>query len=187
MSVANATDESLVRSALEGDQTAYAELFNRLRPLARRTGFRFFGDSAEAVDYEADFLAHVLLRIGSFKGNSKFSTWATSVARNVALMQIRSGKNRRERTMSIDALASDESGERFSLDAKDPNNLHAQFEAAHDLRKILARRPKGHADLIIAADIEGLSGEEIAARNGVGIRTAKARLHRAREAARSAA
>lgn len=107
--------------------------------------------------------------IGSFRGESAFSSWLHRVAINVVLVDIRSTRRREARVLPTDDLTMYD----------DAENVAAPGEAL-DLENAIASLPPQARTIFVLHDIEGYRHEEIAELLGLAVGTCKAQLHRAR-------
>jgi RNA polymerase sigma-70 factor (ECF subfamily) len=76
------SDEELAGRAGRGDERAFREVLERHYDRLYRIAYRFFGSAAEAEDVAQDIAMALAARIGSFRGDSRFSTWLYAVALN---------------------------------------------------------------------------------------------------------
>src|SRR5690349_10159444 len=88
--LARPRDELLVARACEAGGGADAEaargaLFGRYHRQVAAWCLRFCGDREEAADLAQEVFLRVHERLGSFRGESRFSTWLYTVARRVAI------------------------------------------------------------------------------------------------------
>jgi RNA polymerase sigma-70 factor, ECF subfamily len=87
------SDEQLIERARrlqEGSGTAEAEaclseLYRRYYPKVAAWCLRICGDRDEAADVAQEVFLRVHERLGSFRGDSRFSTWLYTVTRSVAV------------------------------------------------------------------------------------------------------
>lgn len=95
------SDEQLIaRSREAGDGAADAAraldvLFRRYHAKVAGWCLRFCGDRQEAADLAQEVLLRVHERLGSFRGESRFSTWLYTVARRVAINRGEAARRRR--------------------------------------------------------------------------------------------
>src|SRR5207249_551065 len=76
------TDLDLARRAKDGDRVAFRHLLERHYDMLYRVAYRFFGNIAEAEDVAQEMAMTLADRVGSFRGDSQFSTWLYRVAIN---------------------------------------------------------------------------------------------------------
>ena len=133
-------------------------------------------DPEDARDAAQESLAKLCVRIGQFRGESRFATWlhrlVVNTCRDVA---------DRQRVRRCDPLAEDE---RVS-DEPDPATAADLSELRRELGAGLAGLSKEQARVVVLKDALGLSFAEISARSGMPIGTAKCYAHRARAGLRA--
>ncbi len=160
---------------------AFDEIDRALRPVVLRYLERFV--SAD----EADELAQITMikvseHIGEFRGDSSLAPWVHTIARNVALDRLR---QRARDSLSIEPGGEAGDGDE---DANIPPQLQSvstetasiRAEMSGCVREFVDRLPKDHRGVLILADIEGMTNQEIAKATGLTLGTVKIRLHRAR-------
>lgn len=95
MSWDSLTDEALISRYREESDKAVAEqyaneLFRRHHTKIARWCLGFTGDRESAADLAQEICIKAYRNLGNFKGDSKFSTWIYSIARNHSLNAVRS-------------------------------------------------------------------------------------------------
>ena len=171
-------DRELVRRAQEGDVTAFEQLYRANVRRVYALCYRFAGDAPLAEELAQDVFVRAWEKLGSFRGESAFSSWLYPIAVNVALSERRSRRRRLARITSTDDLTPFE---------KPPRVIgEGGPEAGFDLEKALASLPDGARAVFVLHDVEGYRHEEIARLTGVATGTSKAQLHRARRLLREA-
>jgi RNA polymerase sigma-70 factor (ECF subfamily) len=149
-----------------GDRTALGELFVAYGDLVYQTALRLTGSRADAEDVTQELFLRLAGAVGEFTGGpSSFPGWIRRVAVRQALMQMRSGRRRRE--VDVDDVAS------LVAPADDMLN-RLTLEAA------LARLSAEHRLVFLLKEVEGLSHAEIAELAGISVANSEVRLHRAR-------
>jgi RNA polymerase sigma-70 factor (ECF subfamily) len=165
--VAGAGTADDVALAAAGDVRAFERVYRthlpRVNSLVRRmTAGR---DSDELTQ---DVFVRLWQKIGSFRGDSAFSTWLHRLAVNVVIERFRSDATRRSRLHDGEAIFETLAAPRRSGD------LSMDFETA------LARLPDGAREIFVLHDVEGYKHHEIASLLEISAGTSKAQLHRAR-------
>jgi RNA polymerase sigma-70 factor, ECF subfamily len=183
--LAGATDAVLVTAAKSGDQTAFAQLWERhsnrvFRRLYRITGNR---DDAEDVLQEAWMKAYAHLK--TFEGRASFSTWVTRIAINSALMALRRKRAHPETSMEV------YDGETWRwLDVadqtKDVEELFTRDEIAQRLKRAICRLKPRQRKVVEIHHLNDGSLKETADLSGISMGTTKSRLSRARISLRKA-
>ncbi len=77
-------DEKLARQAADGNRDAFAALLTRHYDRLFAFTFRLTGNRAEAEDLTQDICAALPAKLGSFRGEARFTTWLYRVAVNAA-------------------------------------------------------------------------------------------------------
>ena len=78
------SDEDLVRRHLAGDRDAFPELLRRHELRVYNIALRMTGRPEDARDATQEAFLSVWKRLGSFRGDAKFSTWLHRIAVNAA-------------------------------------------------------------------------------------------------------
>ncbi len=116
------SDETLMRLLAEGDQRAFAALYDR----HRQALFRYFHrmlwkDREKAEDCVQDFFMKIIRQPAAFDPKRRFVTWMYSVAHNMCKNEYRSNEIRKPVTMdefTADNLVQHEPGADKQLDRK---------------------------------------------------------------------
>ena len=179
-----ATDEALASRAALGDNHAFDEITLRYQARVYRLACRLVGlDDAPDVVQES-FLS-VYRHLGSFRHQSRFSTWLYRIVTNTALM------NRRARARrpvdSLDAYLPD-----FDADGTHCR-MPAELQIAAHVDELLDRRflaeqaaaalerlPDLYRTAFVLRDLEELTTAEVADVLGVESAAVRQRVHRAR-------
>ena len=93
------SDEELVKEiVLTKDSTLFAELYDRFAPRVYNKCLGFSKSKVEAEDLTHDIFIKLFVKLDTFRGNSKFSTWLYSFTYNfcVNYIQRNSYKNKEE-------------------------------------------------------------------------------------------
>ena len=162
------TDRSLLRRMAGGDRTALAEMY---RPYHRRLA-RFLSRLTRRPDIIDEVINDcfwiVWQKAGSFRGDSRASTWIFGIAYRCALKSLRQHGD-------------DDAGDPAVYELADPG---ADPQAEHELRdwlgKAMARLPTDQRVVLELAYGGGHSLEDIAAIMQCPVGTVKARMFHAR-------
>ena len=175
------SDVRLLAAAKSGDSGAFGELFNRHKRrifhLARRI-MRTHED-AEDVMQEAFQLAYV--HLNDFNGDSRFSTWLSRIAINVALMKLRKKARKVEISIEGPSESDDMSFRDVVTDsAPNPEQDCLRQERTRIVREALAELRPNARRVLELYELEGHSIKEIAEGMGISAAAVKARLFHAR-------
>ena len=89
----NYTDEDLVKLYVQTQRNNYFEkIYDRYATKVYQKCLFFVKDSARAEDLTHDIFFKLILRLSTFKEESKFSTWLYSITYNHCMDQLRSNK-----------------------------------------------------------------------------------------------
>lgn len=167
--------EELAQRAREGDQAALDLLLRRIQPDVLRRCARFLPYRQDAEEACQDALLRVARNIGSFKGNSLFTTWLYTVVSNSARQTYRSMK-RRSAEMPTEA-------DRIPHQ-RDPRTTSVIAGSRIDLLEALDRlehdRPNLVAPLVLR-DLCQMDYNEIAEELELALGTVKSRIHEGRK------
>jgi len=123
-------------------------------------------DAAEELTQ--DVFVRVWQKLGTFRGDSSFTTWLHRLAVNVVIERFRSDQARRARLHDGEEIFEMLAGPALTRD------LGMDFEAA------LEKLPDGAREIFVLHDVEGYKHHEIATMLEISAGTSKAQLHRAR-------
>ena len=165
------SDPSLVRRAKDGDPKALEALCERHAPRVQALCRHLLGDGEDARDASQEALAKLCVRIRQFRGESQFPTWLHRLVVNTCKDVAARQRARRCEPLEEDARA--------AVDA-DPVREAALTELRGELRGCLAGISPDQARVVVLKDAVGLSFDEISAREGMPVGTAKCYAHRAR-------
>lgn len=152
------------------------ELFHDLYQLHNRRVYsiclRMTQDISVAEDLTHEVFVQLFRTIGTFRGESAFTTWLHRLTVNHVLMYFR--KNKR-RLQSEQITENTEILTRVSAREK-RNSIVDRIL----LKEVIAKLPDGYREALILHDIHGLDHKEIARRKGRREGTSKSQLHKAR-------
>jgi len=168
-------EQELVRRAQHGDVGAFEALYRAHVNRVYAVTLRLTGDPDLAQDLTQEAFVRAWRKLGSFRGESAFSTWLHPLAVNVALSERRSRRRREARVTTTDDLGG------LERDATPAAGGHAL-----DLERALGQLPEGAREVFVLHDVYGYTHEEIGGQLGIAAGTSKAQLHRARQLLREA-
>ena len=175
-------DESrLIKRAQDGDNKAFEVLIEAHFKNIYNIAYRIAGNPDDASDMTQEVMIKLFRNIGSFGGNSKFSTWVYRVATNTCLDELK--KIRRHSTYSINSEIDTGEGE-FLYEVEDtsptPDLKVEQGELSNMVATAINSLSLEHKAIITLRDIQDFSYEEIANILNLSEGTVKSRLSRAR-------
>jgi RNA polymerase sigma-70 factor (ECF subfamily) len=179
-------DLPLVAAAQGGDLDAFESLVARHQKRMVNIAFRIIDDRDDAVEVVQDAFVSAYRNLGTFRGESRFSTWLTAITVNLSKNRLKRNRARRARVpVSLDAPIRTGDGEVLpDPPSREPSvldRLERQDVTSRVQECIRALEPDFRA-VIVLRDMQDLAYEEIAAALKLAVGTVKSRLFRAREA-----
>ena len=172
------SDHELARLAAEGDESAFEELYRLHHRRVYSLCLRMTQNPVEAEDLTQEVFVLLFRKIGSFRGESAFTTWLHRMTVNQVLMHFRKKKSRPEHpTEEGDAPVQIETG------TENPRAMPVVDRIA--LERAVAKLPPGYRAVFVLHDVEGYDHAEIARALGCSVGTSKSQLHKARMKLRS--
>ena len=170
---AHTSDYALARAAADGKMTALGDLYERHNRRVYAVCLGMTRNPAQAEDLTQEVFVHLVRKIGSFRGDSQFSTWLHRLTVNLVLMHLRSKEGRRERRRD------DLEDWVFTLQ-RNRQPAGTQVIERMALQSALAQLPFGCRTVFVLFEIGGYKHDEIAMMLGCSSGTSKSQLHRAR-------
>lgn len=171
----------LIKKAQKGDSDAFEILIEKYFKSIYNIAYRMANNQDDASDMTQEIMIKLFKNLGSFKGNSKFSTWVYRVASNTCLDELK--KLNRHNHTSLNAEYDTGDGE-VVFEAEDtsptPDKVAEQRELKQIVASAIAKLNPDHRAVVVLRDIRGLSYEEIARVLNCSEGTVKSRLNRAR-------
>ena len=174
---ANPVEADVLARAQAGDHHAFAQLYSLHKRRIYSLCLRMVGNIAEAEDLTQEAFLQLHRKIGTFRGDSAFSTWLHRLAINVVLMQLR---KKGLSLISLDEAMEPtlEEGPGRSFGSPDLTLSGAIDRLA--LEHAVDNLPAGYRLIFILHDVEGYEHNEIASMLNCSIGNSKSQLHKAR-------
>ena len=166
-----------IERAKQGDAEAFQFLYDLHKRRVYSLCLRMTGNTASAEDLTQEAFLQLFRKIGTFRGESAFSTWLHRMAVNVVLMQLRK-KNIPVVPIDETTEGEEEGTIRKELGAAD-SRLAGSIDRLH-LQRAVDELPPGYRTIFVLHDVEGYEHNEIAAMIGCSIGNSKSQLHKAR-------
>ena len=163
------TDADLVAAALAGNRDAFEALLRRHYDRIHGLAWQLTGSRADAEDITQDVCCALVEKIGSFRGEAKFSTWLTGVTFNAC----RDFRRRRRTFAGLTEQLAVLAGLTRPPDGRDA------YDAIW-LRSAVARLKPALRDTVVLIAGEQLTHAEAAEILGVAENTVAWRMHEAR-------
>ena len=171
----------LMRSAQDGNHSAYVQLLEEVTPLLRQTvrRHRHFLQPADVEDLVQDILLSLHAVRATYDPERPFLPWLLAIARN----RMADGARRYVRR-SANEVAVEHLPVTFAED--EPNVLGDAYGDPEALRQAMQRLPRGQREAIEMLKLREMSLREAAAATGLSIAALKVAVHRGMNALRKA-
>jgi RNA polymerase sigma-70 factor (ECF subfamily) len=161
---------ALLQQISQGDQPAFAALYNATRSLVYGLAVRILRDPSAAEDVTIEVYQQVYQQAGQYTSDRGTpSAWMLTLTRSRAIDRLRQHTLRQQRESTLDAIA-------CTSPLPDPEASSAANELRHAIRKALATLCKEQRQVIESAYYAGLSHREIATQLGQPLGTVKTRI-----------
>ncbi|NNE65576.1 MAG: RNA polymerase sigma factor [Pyrinomonadaceae bacterium] len=167
------SDYELSQASSDGDMVAFEEVYNRHHRRVYAICLRMLKNSNEAEDLTQDVFIQLHRKIGSFRGDSAFTTWLHRLTVNQVLMHFR------KRTVKFEKTTEEgDTPVQIVRGSEKPGKMPVVDKIALD--NAIKELPNGYRNVFILHDIEGFEHEEVARILGCSVGTSKSQLHKAR-------
>ena len=173
VNVGSAKDFDLTKLAAQGNMAAFEEIYNRHHRRVYSICLRMLQNATEAEDLTQDVFIQLHRKIGSFRGDSAFTTWLHRLTVNQVLMHFRKRNVKFEKTT--------EEGEtpvQVVSGTQNPRKMPVVDKIA--IENAIEKLPNGYRNVFMLHDVEGYEHEEVARILGCSVGTSKSQLHKAR-------
>jgi RNA polymerase sigma-70 factor, ECF subfamily len=170
------SEPEFVTRAKQGDEQAFALLFEMHKKRVYSLCFLMTGDATEAEDLTQEAFITVFRKLHTFRGDAAFSTWLYRVAYNTVLMRLRKKDNKQ---VSLDEPVRLES----SYVRRDFGRHDSQLVGTVDrmaLARAISNLPAGCRMIFLLHEVEGYEHHEIARLLHCSIGNSKSQLHKAK-------
>ena len=167
------TDLELCRRAADGDLAAFELVYERYHRRTYSLCLRMTASQTEAEDLTQEVFIQLFRKIGSFRGDSAFSTWLHRLTVNQVLMHFRRRSVKNEKTTEEGEMP-----EQAVTGTSNPNRMAVVDRIA--LKNAISQLPNGYRTVFVLHDVEGFEHEEVARIMGISVGTSKSQLHKAR-------
>ena len=169
----NEKDFALAQKAAGGSVAAFELLYSRYHRRTYSLCLRMMNSATEAEDLTQEVFIQLFRKIGSFRGDSAFSTWLHRMTVNQVLMHFRRRGVQNEKTTDDGEMP-----EQIVNGTERQSRMPILDRIALD--KAIAQLPNGYRTVFVLHDVEGFEHEEIARMLKLSVGTSKSQLHKAR-------
>ena len=171
------SEKEAIERAKAGDGASFEALYALHKRRVYSLCLRMLGNTAEAEDLAQEAFLQLFRKIGTFRGESAFSTWLHRLTVNVVLMHLRK-KGLNETSLDELMEPQQEDGPKKDFGARD-NVLAGSIDRVN-LERCIENLPAGYRAIFVLHDVEGYEHNEIAEMLGCSIGNSKSQLHKAR-------
>lgn len=172
---------ALVARAQAGDIAAFQRLIALYQPKVLSFARAFTGDPDEASDLAQEALIKVYRSLNSFRFQSSLPTWLFRIVKNTFLDHARS---RRAHERGVEQRLDETHEAALTTDGDGAEARLLRDEEHRALWAALREVPEHFRTVLVLADMQGMSYEEVAAVIDAPLGTVKSRLKRGRDALR---
>ena len=173
----NLTEAEAIARASEGNAAAFEYLYKAHCRHVYSVCLRMIKNPTEAEDLTQQAFLRLFRKIGTFRGESGFSTWLHRVTVNIVLMYLRRKKPTEILFEDLDRPGSDEGPREHG--SNDTSMLGAIDRL--NLMRAIRKLPSGYKQRFLLYDVFGYEHSEIARLLGCSIGCSKSQLHKARK------
>jgi RNA polymerase sigma-70 factor, ECF subfamily len=171
--LSKAKDFDLTQAASKGNMAAFEEIYQRHHRRVYSICLRMLQNAFEAEDLTQDVFIQLYRKVGSFRGDSAFTTWLHRLTVNQVLMHFRKRNVKFEKTTE-----EGETPEQIVAGTANPFKMQIVDKMA--LENAIEQLPAGYKNVFVLHDVEGFEHEEVARILGCSVGTSKSQLHKAR-------
>ncbi|HEY6969986.1 MAG TPA: sigma-70 family RNA polymerase sigma factor [Candidatus Angelobacter sp.] len=171
------TEAEVISKAQEGDISCFEMLYVRHKRRVFSLCLRMSGNYAQAEDFTQEAFVQLYRKIGSFRGESAFSTWLHRLSVNIVLMHFRK-KGLSE--ISLQEALEPQQEESPPKEVGITDNMLQGSVDRITLERAIGELPPGYRIIFVLHDIEGYEHNEIAELLSCSIGNSKSQLHKAR-------
>ena len=158
----------------EDERRVYKDLYEEHHRRVFSICLRMTQDFSEAEDLTQEIFIHLFRTVGSFRGESAFTTWLHRLTVNHVLMHFRKSKAR----SGIITAGNEDLSLLAVAGTRDPKRMRILDRIL--LSEVIAQLPEGYREAVILHDVEGREHREIARIRGRSVGTSKSQLHKGR-------
>jgi RNA polymerase sigma-70 factor (ECF subfamily) len=175
----------LVERLVARDERAFNALVKAYERRVFALVLRMIGNRAEAEDLAQEVFVQVFKAIGSFRGESKLSTWVYRIAINLCknrtkYLRVRHAGEQDELEALQERVPMGEGTHANVAHIDRPDEMMAGKQVEHIVQQAILQLEPTFRECLVLRDVEELSYEEIGAITGLPEGTVKSRIHRAR-------
>lgn len=171
----NASEAQLIARAQQGDEEAFAALFELHKRRVYSLCLHMTRSAADAEDLTQDAMLLFFRKLPTFRGESALATWLHRMVVNVVLMHLR-----KKRLQQVSLDEADEGQDLPKRQYGVPDQRLTGCALRVSLEKAVASLPSGYRSIYVLHEIHGYEHAEIAQMVKCSPGNSKSQLHKAR-------
>jgi RNA polymerase sigma-70 factor (ECF subfamily) len=181
----DAIELRLIERLVARDERAFNELVRAYDRRVFALVLRMIGNRAEAEDLAQEVFVQVFKAIGTFRGDSKLSTWIYRIAVNLCknrtkYLRVRHAGDQEELEAVAERVPLGEARRANVGQVERPDEALGGKQVESIVQRAIQKLEPSFRECLVLRDVEELSYEEIEAITGLAAGTVKSRIHRAR-------
>ena len=173
-------DRLLIERFLQGDKRAFEVLVVKYQRRIAALIERIVRNGAVAEELTQETFIKAYRALPQFRGESRFSTWLHTIARNTAVGHVGSGQAQADRAAGSGEQPDDDIGSAGTSPSPEEELVSRQLYDT--IQRAIAELPAPQREALLLREVEGLSYAEIAERLKTPLNTVRTWIFRAREA-----
>lgn len=175
-------EAELISRIVSGERELFYDLIKPCERAAFMTAFSVVKNEADAEEIVQEAVLKAYRALGSFRRESKFSTWLVQITLNEARMRLRRARSKPE--TSFEDLVEEADGDYTPAILTDWREIPSEALDRKELRELLQHAvnelPEKYREVLILRDVQEMNIAETAELLGVREGVVKTRLFRAR-------
>jgi RNA polymerase sigma-70 factor, ECF subfamily len=185
VSLPDEVEQKLIERLVARDERAFNELVQTYGRRVSGLVLRMLGNRAEAEDLTQEVFVQVFKAIGTFRGDSKLSTWIYRIAVNLCknrskYLRVRHANEQEELEAVAERVPLGEARRANVAQIERPDEAMAGKQVEKIVQEAIQAIDETFRQCLILRDVEELSYEEIGEITGLPAGTVKSRIFRAR-------
>lgn len=169
------TDEDLVKKIIkDNNPMLFGRLYDRYATMVYNKCYSFARTKSEAEDLTQDVFLLLFVKLKTFKGNSKFSTWLYSLTYNFCANYVNRDKQKKIRDNSVPV---EDQNQNFSTDISDADLFQMKSDKLEKALKLIDPDDKS---ILLLKYQDGVSIKELTKLMEISESAIKMRLKRAK-------
>jgi RNA polymerase sigma-70 factor (ECF subfamily) len=176
------TEAEMISRIVAGERELFYALIKPCERAVFLTAYSVLKSEADAEEVVQEAVLKAYKALGSFRGESKFSTWLVKITLNEARMRLR--RSRSESEVSLQEFMDDGDSDYTPAMLTDWREIPSEALDRKELREVLQRAldelPEKYREVLISRDVREMNIQETAYLLGISEGMVKTRLFRAR-------